>query len=543
MVSVAVPRALALTGLALALLPALPPGPAFADTASATDMQALTNQLRSVSGSPTLGADPRVVSAAQHHADYDALNGVVGHYETAGLPGYTGYAPRDRVAGAGLVASFVSEVATGGNGALAGVQQLWDAPYHRLGLMHPNATTLGWGHSSLSGRESTVADIVYDFSFRAVDFARSPASGQANVPTSWSGNESPSPLPSGATRPVGYPIMVVYSGAQTVDMRAAEIVAPDGSRVPIYYAPQQFERDYQVIVPQQPLAAGTRYHLRFDITVNGTYVTNEWDFGTVGAVGSAPLPAPTYHEAFVSQSPYPTLQPGTSQALTVQLRNSGTATWQRGVAGQQANLAINGDATTFASLGMAVDWLAPNRVAAQSETSVGPGAVATFTFAVRAPVTPGVYRLPLRGVVDGTAWLDDLGVYLVVTSDWGYHSRWAAQSPYPTLAPGALSAPLSVSFTNTGTRPWVRGVLGQQADLGTNGDDRSWSSLAVGWLAPDRPAAQTEASVPPGGVATFSFQIRAASAPGTYQIHLRPVIDGAVWLEDDGVYLVVTVTN
>ncbi len=540
----AIPRALAVTALCVALLPWLGPDAARADTVSAADMQALTNQLRFAAGAPTVPADPRVASAAQHHADYNSLNGTVGHYETAGLTGYTGYGPRDRVAAAGLVTSFVSEVATGGgSGPLAGVQQLWDAPYHRLGLMHPNATTLGWGYSSLGGRESIVADIVYDFGFRAVEFARSPYDGQANVPTSWSGNESPNPLPSGASRPVGYPIMVVYSGAQPVDMRAAEIVAPDGSRAPLYYAPQQFERDYQVIVPQQPLASGTRYHVRFDITVNGAYATNEWDFTTAGSGGFTAAPALTYHEAFVDQSPYPTLQPGMTQSLTVQLRNTGTATWRRGVPGQQANLAINGDATIFAAAGMAVNWLAPNRVAAQTEASVPPNGTAAFTFTVRAPAAPGGYRLPLRGVIDGTAWLDDLGVFLVVTSDWGYHSHWAAQSPYPTLAPGALSGPLWVSFTNSGTRPWVRGILGQQADLGINGDDRTWSSLAVLWLTPDRPAAQAEATVAPGSLGTFSFQVRAPTLPGTYLIHLRPVVDGTSWLEDDGVYLVVTVTN
>src|SRR5207249_10375638 len=91
---------------------------------------------------------------------------------------------------------------------------------------------------------------------------------------------SPNPLPAGASRPVGYPIMVVYSGGQTVEMRGAEVVAPGGVRLPIYYAPQQFEYDYQVIIPQRPLAPNTTYHVRFDITVAGTWLTNEWDFST-----------------------------------------------------------------------------------------------------------------------------------------------------------------------------------------------------------------------------------------------------------------------
>src|SRR5437773_1491644 len=204
--------------LALSSVVFAPPSPAAAATSN--DMLYLTNQLRYAIGAPTLTADPRVVAAAQNHANYSSAIGQGGHFETAGLPYYTGYSARDRLIAQGWTTSFVSEVATGGSG-LAGVRQLWDAPYHRLGMMHPNATNIGWGHSDLSGRETTVGDLVYDFGFRAVDFVRSPADRQTNIPTSWSGHESPNPLPSGVSGPVGYPIMVVYSAGQNVQMRAA----------------------------------------------------------------------------------------------------------------------------------------------------------------------------------------------------------------------------------------------------------------------------------------------------------------------------------
>ena len=516
------------------------PRPADAAAVSGNDMLLLHNQLRYAVGAPTVSSDQRVALAAQNHANYSAANRTSGHYETAGLPYYTGYGPRDRVIAAGLVTPFVSEVATGGGGALAGVSQLWDAPYHRLGLMHPSASSAGWGHSDLSG-SATVGDITYDFGIRSVDFVRSPAHGQSGIPTSWSGNESPSPLPSGVRGPVGYPVMVVYSGGQRVDMRAAEIVAPNGSRVPIYYVAQQFEYDYQVIIPQQPLAPGTTYHARFDINVSGSMVTNEWNFTTVGGSGPAPAPAETFHASWVDQSSFPDLAPGQMAQLSVRFRNTGTATWQRGVAGSQANLGINGDDSSFSALGMNVGWLASDRPAAQTEPSVAPGATATFTFTVRAPSSPGAYRIPLRPVIDGRTWLEDQGVYLLVTTDSGYHSRWAAQSAYPVLAPDAISAPLTIQFTNTGMLPWVKGLARQQANLGVVGDDSSWSALGVGWLTADRLAAQAEAAVAPGAVGSFTFRLRAPSTRGVYRIALRPVIDGLIWMEDDGVFLVVTV--
>lgn len=515
-------------------------------TAAQADMLQTLNDHRYSVGAPTIGADARVNTAAQNHANYSSANSYMGHFETAGLPYYTGYSAHDRLSAAGWSTSFVSEVATGGSSGTAGVNQLWDAPYHRLGMMHPNSVATGWGYSTVGSRGSTVGDFVYDFSQRPVDFVRSPAAGQTGIPTSWSGQESPNPLPAGTSGPVGYPIMIVYSAAQNVTMRAAEVVAPDGSRLPIFYAPQQFEYDYQVIIPQKPLAAGTTYHVRFDINVNSQMVTNEWDFTTAGGSGTVvPPPAPTqsYHAAFQSESAWPTLAPGTSTTLTVKFTNTGTATWQKGVAGKQANLGLNGDTLAFAALGMNDGWLSANRLATTAEATVAPGQTGTFTFNVRAPSMPGRYDLPLRPVIDGVTWMEDSGVFMVIVSDAGtFHSKWAAQSPYPTLRAGQTSLPLTITFTNTGTGTWVKGTLGREARLGINLDDVTWASLGVNWPLQNRVAAQTEATVAPGQSATFTFQVKAPATPGVYSIHLRPVIDGTAWMEDEGVYLVVTVT-
>ena len=537
--------ALACSVLALGLFV----GP-FAQNASADtsgDMLLLNNQLRFAVGSPTIPADPRVVQAAQNHANYSSANGVGGHYETAGLPYYTGYAPRDRVIAAGLTTTFVSEVATGGS-ALGGVAQLWDAPYHRLGMLHPQATSVGWGYSTLGGRSSVVGDITYDFGFRAVDFVRSPADRQTSIPTSWSGHESPNPLPAGVSGPVGYPIMLIYSQGRNVAMRAAEIVAPNGTRLPIYYAPQEFEYDYQVIVPQQPLAANTTYHVRFDINVSGVMVTNEWDFSTGTTISGSPAPAPIappadsgLHSSWAGQTSVPLLQPAATSQVTVSFRNTGTKTWTKGTAGTQVALGVRNDDVSFTALGLNSGWLSANRVAVQNEASVAPGAVATFTFTVKAPFGAGTVKLPLRPVIDGVAWLEDQGVFVPITTVVDYHSRWVSQSSYPTLRMGEVSTPLTISFLNAGSQTWVKGTLGQEARLGVNLDDATWAALAVNWPYTTRPAVQTETTVTPGTLATFTFQIRGPSQPGTYAIHLRPVIDGVTWLEDEGVFLYVTV--
>ena len=514
--------------------------------ASAVDMLLLTNQYRYAIGSPTVPSDPRLVQAAQNHANYNSANGILGHYETAGLPYYTGYAPRDRLIAQGWTTSFVSEVATGGS-ELGGVRQLWDAPYHRLGLMHPNATTIGWGHSELNGRQNNVGDIVYNFGIRPVDFVRSPAHMQTNIPTSWSGQESPSPVPSGTSGPYGYPIMVVYSAGQNVQFRAAELVAPGGGRLPFYVAPQQFEYDYQVIIPQRPLAVNTTYHVRFDITVAGQWLTNEWDFSTGSTVsGGGTTSSVTdtgLHSAWTSQTQVPAMQPASTSQVTLLFRNTGTKTWTRGLAGSQVALGVNGDSTAFSTLGMNVGWPSANRVAVQNEGSVGPGGIASFTFTVKAPFNAGTVRIPLRPVIDGVAWLEDQGVFVPVTTVVDYHSRWVSESAFPTLRVGEVSGPLSIVFRNAGSLSWIRGTLGQEARLAVNQDNAQWAALGVNWLSANRVAPQTEATVVPGAIGTFTFQVRAPMTPGLYAIHLRPVIDAVAWMEDEGVFLYINVTN
>jgi glucose/arabinose dehydrogenase len=251
--------------------------------------------------------------------------------------------------------------------------------------------------------------------------------------------------------------------------------------------------------------------------------------------------APGFHAAWVDQSPWPTLRPGATVSYTIRFRNTGDTSWNRGSAFRQVNLAVTGDSTAFADAGMAVGWLSANRVATTTEISVAPNAIGTFTFTLRAPSTPGAYRLPLHPVIDGSQHLEDEGVFVLVVSDPGLHSAWVSQSPYPTLQPGQVSAPLNIVFRNTGTATWTKGVLGQEARLAINQDDAQWAPLGVNWMSANRVAAQTEASVPPGANATFTFQVRAPQTAGTYSLHLRPVIDGTAWMEDQGVFLIITV--
>src|SRR5437667_1896520 len=77
--------------------------------------------------------------------------------------------------------------------------------------------------------------------------------------------------------------------------------------------------------------------------------------------------APGFHAAWVDQSPWPTLRPGSTVSYTIHFRNTGDTTWNRGRPLRQVNLAVGGDSTARADAGMAARRLSPDRVDSSSK--------------------------------------------------------------------------------------------------------------------------------------------------------------------------------
>jgi hypothetical protein len=129
-----------------------------------------------------------------------------------------------------------------------------------------------------------------------------------------------------------------------------------------------------------------------------------------------------------------------------------------------------------------------------------------------------------------------------VALEAGWHSRWQSQSNYLIMSPAQV-ADFWIKFTNTGTETWTRGIWGRQANLGLNRDDKEPYRLgmAADWLWDDRIATTFTPTVAPGEIGEFRFKVRAPIARGVYRLNLRPVIDGTVWLEDQGVFWVIDV--
>jgi Big-like domain-containing protein len=135
-----------------------------------------------------------------------------------------------------------------------------------------------------------------------------------------------------------------------------------------------------------------------------------------------------------------------------------------------------------------------------------------------------------------------------------FHAAWYGQSGYMTLCPGDTST-ATVAIYNSGSRGWVSGVLGEVAYLGTwnpspgqdqpsaFGGDGTNGSPGTGWPRYNRVAIQPASYVGPNQVAWFQFTVRAPTTPGSYGFYIRPLIEGAQWMEDFGIFWQITVPD
>ncbi len=136
----------------------------------------------------------------------------------------------------------------------------------------------------------------------------------------------------------------------------------------------------------------------------------------------------------------------------------------------------------------------------------------------------------------------------------GFHATYHGQTGYLRLCPGE-SRQSVVAYYNSGSLGWVAGRMGQVAYLGTwrrepgqdqasvIGGDGQRGSPNTGWPRFDRVAVQPAGYVGPGQVAWFTFTVQAPVTPGVYRVGIRPLIEGAQWMEDYGVYWEITVLN
>jgi uncharacterized protein YkwD len=213
------------------------------------DSFAYVNSKRQELGLAPLKYVSAVGTAALNHAKNIQATGIVGHYEVASQPNYTGVTPTDRVAAAGYTTNSVGEVTAGfpGNAAYPtgfssstqAIDGLFDAPFHRAIYLFD---TTGVGMGSVSTTDTTkYSAFVADF----VDYVAStpdnkliayPYNGQKKVKPQWTAIETPNPIaakhPELVGKNVGYPVTLSAAGNGTFSNITFSITDAAGNPVP-----------------------------------------------------------------------------------------------------------------------------------------------------------------------------------------------------------------------------------------------------------------------------------------------------------------------
>lgn len=246
------------------------------------------NQYRVLAGVPRVELHPALLAAAQHHAAYDLLNygnqaaWIYGpHGEVSGKPGFTGKMPGDRAIAAGYLWAAGWEVMDYFDDPLRTVDGLMATVFHRVNILTPTHAYAGYGH----GRSVAEMVDVIDFGagstnlVGAPDVAVFPANNQSDVPL-YGASETPSPLPPGASYPVGYPITLqpIFGAALTVTQ--AELRDGNGAAIAVYPNPPDCGTGCYALIPTAGLKPATTYSVHVAGSVDSTPFQKTWSFTT-----------------------------------------------------------------------------------------------------------------------------------------------------------------------------------------------------------------------------------------------------------------------
>jgi hypothetical protein len=162
---------------------------------------------------------------------------------------------------------------------------------------------------------------------------------------------------------------------------------------------------YQGDAPRPACATGVHLHWMVyesdSAGTKGVAVNPEIYTGALPSTIPETVPNPNaYKGQYVNQKYQPIVMAGTSQTVEIQLKNTGTANWDANT--KLVVLPRNGGSPFYDP-----SWIAPNRVVSAANTS--PGGTNTFRFTLRAPTTPGRYKIEFAFVQEAVTWFSEPG--------------------------------------------------------------------------------------------------------------------------------------
>jgi uncharacterized protein YkwD len=261
----------------------------------ATDGLNWINYRRSQIGMPALARNAVIDTAAQGHSDYQRINNVVTHDQTAGKTGYTGARLQDRLQNAGYVfgsPNAIGEVisATSNGSGFYMAEELITAIYHRFVIFEPVFKEIGAGAATTSANYSYfTADFVanngYGSGIAAGTIVTWPFNGQTQVTPNFNSDyEEPDPVPDRSV--VGYPVSVHTNFDRTLTVQSFTMRAHGTSSdletrlLALGKDSNTTTKSAAAIVPLAQLASATTYDVSFSGAIDGVPVSRNWSFTT-----------------------------------------------------------------------------------------------------------------------------------------------------------------------------------------------------------------------------------------------------------------------
>ncbi|WP_229412255.1 MULTISPECIES: CAP domain-containing protein [unclassified Massilia] len=261
----------------------------------ATDGLNWINYRRSQIGMPALARNAVIDTAAQGHSDYQRINNVVTHDQTAGKTGYTGARLQDRLQNAGYVfgsPNAIGEVisATSNGSGFYMAEELITAIYHRFVIFEPVFKEIGAGAATTSANYSYfTADFVanngYGTGIAAGTIVTWPFNGQTQVTPNFNSDyEEPDPVPDRSV--VGYPVSVHTNLDRTLTVQSFTMRAHGTSSdletrlLALGKDSNTTTKSAAAIVPLAQLASATTYDVSFSGAIDGVPISRNWSFTT-----------------------------------------------------------------------------------------------------------------------------------------------------------------------------------------------------------------------------------------------------------------------
>ena len=363
---------------------------------------------------------------------------------------------------------------------------------------------------------------------------------------------------------------------------------PTSENWPVYYRPSDIDGRYDpttnTVMPADVIKPGEIATFSFTITApqQGGIYHEYFNPVVEGRMWMPPTgvwfefkviePGAHYEYAGQSQSIQSVGTTATGMDVTLKLRNSGRDPWPVGGNFKLATDRPTDVASPFYTSTGSGAWLSPTRVSAidrnvndSNKTTVDSGEVAEFNFRVNVPPLPiGSYKLYLRPVIEGVAWLpEDYGVFFninVTQPAYAYQVTAQTFTANPTYTQPNSVNTATLAIKNTGRETWkTEGPNAVRLGTARANDRNSRFVTPTGsdpWDSASR-ASKIEGRVTdlgslvtvpateikPDETALFKVPMTANGTAGSWNEYFNLVVEGVTWMPDIGLYFPMRVTT